>query len=670
MFDEHRGLRIKFILGSTLFLLVAMSFLGGISYYYANKYLMISEDESIDFMTQKYSTIVSGEIDKIIGVIESVADTARIKEAKDKNLVTQALNDGIKRAPQLSSMAYIALDGKTFYQDGRIDNLSDRDYFKRIIETKENYISPVILSDTTKKLSVMFVVPVFQMNQLKGAVVGAYPLENIDKVLQKVRIKQSGYGYMLDSKGSVIAHGVNLDLPGKLNVLESDKIDSRLGDLYQKVLQVNDRQTGKYIPDGSNDEYLISLSPLSIAGGNKWVLGLTAPEHEVMALSYNLKLAIFVITIVFLVLIALLVFAIIGRFTKPIMMINEQLKQIAVGNLNLPTLLVERRDEIGDLASSCNKMVIDIKALVMNISDLTEQVAAAAEELTAGSQQSAEVTGHIAQAVTDVASSATLQLQSVHNATVALNKMSNSIKEVADKMNWAADKSSESADSAQLGRQQIDKAVKQIEAIDITVNNLANTVLSLGKRSQEIGEIVNTISGIAEQTNLLALNAAIEAVRAGEHGQSFVVVAEEVRKLAEQSQQATQQIAELISIVQNDTNKAVFAMEEGTREVEIGTRVVNEAGESFVAIVDKIQNVSKEIHEVLVRTKELSQGADIIVRSVEIVNDNSKIIAEESESVSAATEEQAAAMTEISISSNRLAELAQNLQKEVTHFKI
>ncbi len=206
--------------------------------------------------------------------------------------------------------------------------------------------------------------------------------------------------------------------------------------------------------------------------------------------------------------------------------------------------------------------------------------------------------------------------------------------------------------------------------IEDTVNTSASVVAKLGERSKEIGQIVDTISGIASQTNLLALNAAIEAARAGEQGRGFAVVAEEVRKLAEQSQEATQRIAELIGHIQTDTDKAVDAMNDGTREVKTGAEVVDSAGTAFREIVELVSQGSGQIRDISAAVQEMASGSQQIVGLVKKIDILSKTSAGEAQSVSAATEEQLASMEELATSSQALAQLAQDLQTAVAKFRV
>jgi methyl-accepting chemotaxis protein len=206
--------------------------------------------------------------------------------------------------------------------------------------------------------------------------------------------------------------------------------------------------------------------------------------------------------------------------------------------------------------------------------------------------------------------------------------------------------------------------------IEESVSGSAQIVAKLGDSSKQIGEIIDTIAGIASQTNLLALNAAIEAARAGEQGKGFAVVAEEVRKLAEGSEQAARQIATIISQIQEDTEGAVVAMNQGTKEVAAGANVVQSAGATFNDIANQLGGVSGQIKEITAAIHELAQGSQQIVASVRDIDQVSKQTAEQTETVSAATEEQAAAMGEIASSSQSLAKLAEDLQHSISRFRV
>ena len=224
-------------------------------------------------------------------------------------------------------------------------------------------------------------------------------------------------------------------------------------------------------------------------------------------------------------------------------------------------------------------------------------------------------------------------------------------------------------DEAAAGTEAVETAVNQIISVEKIVNDSALTVDKLGKRSQEIGQIVEAISGIAEQTNLLALNAAIEAARAGEHGRGFAVVSEEVRKLAEESQEAAQKIGTLIGDIQSDTTDAVDSMQKGNAAVRDGTRSVEKLRSTFDSIRDASNNVQKEATNMVSELKEVEKLTYTIRDRSEKILDKGVQVSKEMESVSAAAEQQSASAEEISSAADELARLAQDLQNSLQRFQ-
>ncbi|MDR3591391.1 MAG: methyl-accepting chemotaxis protein [Negativicutes bacterium] len=355
--------------------------------------------------------------------------------------------------------------------------------------------------------------------------------------------------------------------------------------------------------------------------------------------------------------------------SRPVNRLAAVAEKVASGDLT-EQVQVDSRDEIGQLATAFNTMTGQLKGLIRHITINAEQVAAASQQLTASSEQSAQAANQITISITDVAAGANEQLDAANETSAVVEQMSAGVQQMAASANQVAAQSAQAADTATSGGKAVEKAVSQMAQIESTVNDSAAVVAKLGDRSKEIGQIVDTISGIAGQTNLLALNAAIEAARAGEQGRGFAVVAEEVRKLAEQSQDAAKKIAELIGEIQGDTDKAVVAMNDGTREVKTGAEVVNAAGAAFREIAALVNQVSEQVGDISAAIQQTAAGSQQIVGSVKKIDQLSKKSAGEAQSVSAATEEQLASMEEIATSSEALAKLSQELQAAVSRFRV
>lgn len=352
--------------------------------------------------------------------------------------------------------------------------------------------------------------------------------------------------------------------------------------------------------------------------------------------------------------------------------VTGDLARLAKGDYSftVPEVFLTKKDEIGIMAQAMDNMLKAMRGVIGQVSHSSEQLAASSEQLTASSEQAAQAANQVAEAITEVATGATNQLNTVDETTNVVEQLSAGIQAVAANAGNVAATAQQTSTTAQEGGKAIQKATSQMAEIEKTVDDSAQLVSKLGDRSQEIGTIVDTISGIAGQTNLLALNAAIEAARAGEQGRGFAVVAEEVRKLAEQSQDAAKQIAGLIGQIREDTDKAVNAMNEGTKEVKTGTEVVNEAGRTFDEIVSLIGRVSDQVNDISAAIEQMAASSQHIVGSVKEINIISKEASVHTQSVSAATEEQLASMEEIASSSQALAKMAEELRNVVSHFRV
>lgn len=347
----------------------------------------------------------------------------------------------------------------------------------------------------------------------------------------------------------------------------------------------------------------------------------------------------------------------------------DTLNLVASGDLT-QEVKVMSSDEIGMMGKALNDTIRNLNGLVGNVRLLSEQVATASQQLTASAGESAQATNQVAGTIAEVSRGAELQVNAVNQSTTVVEQMSEGVFQVAANAGVVAEASGKAAGAARTGETAVNSAVAQMDNIAKTVISSADVVAKLGERSNEIGQIVDTISGIAGQTNLLALNAAIEAARAGEQGRGFAVVAEEVRKLAEQSQEAAKQIAGLINEIQSDTERAVAVMSSGTREVKAGTDAVAVAGKTFTDIVLLIDQVSGQANDISTAIQQIADGSEKIVDSVRGIDKISKDTAAQTQTMSAATEEQSAAMQEIAASSQSLANMAQQLQTAIDKFTV
>ncbi|BAH43243.1 putative methyl-accepting chemotaxis protein [Brevibacillus brevis NBRC 100599] len=361
----------------------------------------------------------------------------------------------------------------------------------------------------------------------------------------------------------------------------------------------------------------------------------------------------------------------IGRaISHPVLLITQAAEQIAAGNLAQADISIKNRDEIGELARHFIQMKHNLQDLLERVSFHSQQVAASSEELIASSELTHQTAEHVSQSIQGIAAGAEQQVNDAENATQLAVSISQVMQQVSTSMEHAISSSVEANKTATEGNEVVAKSIEQMKEINERVSSSTEVVNMLGEKSKEVGSIVSIITEIASQTNLLALNAAIEAARAGEQGRGFAVVADEVRKLAEQSAQAASQIASIIGDIQRDTEKAIHVMSQGDVAVQEGVIMIEQAGVAFHKILGVVDEVSKRTQEMSGQINKANDGTVSVVEFIEGISHVSRMAAENTQSVVASVQEQTASMEQITTASSTLAEMAEELQHSIRKFQL
>ncbi|MDU2063271.1 MAG: methyl-accepting chemotaxis protein [Sporomusaceae bacterium] len=663
------------LLGKNLLSILIPTFIislliGGSSFYFAaNAVQTHAQQELIEraaYQAAKIETKVESDRKAVI----SLADVIGAGAKNDEEIRSLMKTVKARNKEVLNIFAGFEADGKLIDAlNTPKEKLSDprtRDWYTVAVDDAKAVCSEVYHSKTTNKDVFAVSFPLKNNGQRIGVISATFDVEQIlTNKAKEIKSYETGYAIILDKKGHFVYHP-EYKVTDDIFTIQNGAI-SELG----KEILDGKAHTLTFKSNGENNLYV--SQPIGDTG---FTLIIQTPEKEIMAEVYHMAFVNFLISLFGLLLLSVVVYVVIKKIKKLLQEIVDYFDDFANGDLSekriqsLQSNYQNVQDEFGDLVRTIISVRQNLHRTVSQVCVSSEQLAAASEEQTASSDQSSQASNQVAASIADVAKGAEKQLDLTNKAFNVVQQMSASVQQVSANANDVAAQSTQAVDKANFGNQSIEKAIEQMVNVEQTVATSSGVITKLGERSKEIGLIVDTIAGIAGQTNLLALNAAIEAARAGEQGRGFAVVAEEVRKLAEQSQQATEQIAKLISEIQFDTDKAVISMVDGMREVKLGSEIVNTAGTSFYEIANLISQVSEETKKISIGMGQIATNSETIVFTIKEINELSKNATGEAQNVSAATEEQLASIEEIASSSQVLANMGQDLQNSVNRFKI
>jgi len=363
-------------------------------------------------------------------------------------------------------------------------------------------------------------------------------------------------------------------------------------------------------------------------------------------------------------------FFVIRRMVRPIIRITGQVHHIASGNLSVEPLNIRSGDEVGKLAKDVNLMTANLSGLLQEVAQTTNHVAASSRQLSASTEESLKASEQITRVVDAVSNGSASQLQSVQDSSHAMNRISDHAHRIAYRTDAVTSKANHAHTATADGNLAVQDVKGQMYAIRHSVTLVEKAVSSLHKRSEEIDDIVRTITGIAGQTNILALNAGIEASRAGTYGQGFAVVAAEVKKLAELSAGSASQIAELIRDIRTEIDQSSRSVKEVTISMDAGMRKVELTGGLFAEISSSVEEVTEQIQEVSSAVRQMIHLTDQVVQSTDSIVAVAEQTSTRMISVASASEEQMATIQEISASADFLSHMADNLQERIQRFKL
>ncbi len=501
-------------------------------------------------------------------------------------------------------------------------------------------------------------VPFERNGKFEGVVSADYDLSTIQEIISGVSFEETGYIFLLNTKGQFIAHK-DQDKVMKQTITE----DSELKALGKELLENDRGAISVTIGKSEFGAYYVTFPSTG------WKLVAMAPKIELYSAIQDLVYKSIIVTAVVVLLAALLIYLFSLQMSKGIQQFANKFKFLAEGNftqfVNLKT-----KDEIGQMGTSYNEVLKTLHDMITNISGSADSVTATAEELAVSTEETSKAVAEVANSIQVVATKSSEQSDYVKTMNQSTNEIHDQMSTICLNIEKVKDSAFHTSQLALEGNKQVNSAIFQMKEINDQVMESSNTILQLNEKSIRIEEIISMITNIAKQTNLLALNAAIEAARAGEHGKGFAVVADEVKVLAEASSRSSSDISLLIQEIQQGISKSVEVMKMSTHSAQSGIEIVGQTGQAFENISTSIGGVTTRIEDVygLVMNilREIKQMKEMVGALSEIAISNN----DNTQNMSAATEQQTAIIEQIREAANGLAHMSADLQSEMSKFKI
>lgn len=523
-----------------------------------------------------------------------------------------------------AKQAFYRISTNVEKQDGSraLGTIIGRDAFNELLNS-ESYYGNVSVSGTG------YLAIYEPIKDLNGKIVGALAigakeqdiLDTTKTALASRVIGKNGYVWIVDENGLfVLSKKRGMDGENVLNYSEGGANFKNILDMSKtmnegEIAMVNYKFKDKDEPYQNDKKAAIVYQP-----DRKWTIGASIPTSDYAGNLNRLLYIIIGISLASLAFGFIVVSFFSNYFVNLFVTLERQFNSIDQGDLNIriDKSLVDNNSEIGKLARSFYKMVDSLKAIITTIKSNISTTAASAEQLSTSAQQVNASMQQFSSTIEVVAKGA--------------SRVSSGAQEVQEI-------SSKTSESAEKGGRSTQTVKDKMSSINVTTKEGADKMKILGERSNKISDIVNTISGISEQTNLLALNAAIEAARAGEAGRGFAVVADEVRKLAEESRTATEQIAVLIEDIKKEIISSVETMDRNYVQVTEGNQSIQEALKSFETIPVLVDNVSQSLTKMVASAEENATGANLLNSSVQQVTSAMQQVSSAAQQLSANAEE-------------------------------
>ncbi|WP_339179822.1 methyl-accepting chemotaxis protein [Oceanobacillus sp. FSL W7-1293] len=650
---KAKGIRFKLVLSFFLILLVPGITIGVITYFSSINTVENQQMNQVDELNTMLNQAINDQFQLKTHDADVMSEMITAEQINDTEALSRILSQYNGLHNEVTEI-YVGTTEGDFYNQPLLEVADDYDPRERdwYAEAMANP-GEVVISNPYVSASGDGAIGVSVSKTLEdgSGVVGIdVSIDFIQNLASEVNIGDEGYTLLLDTDQNVIYHP------------EIEVGEEAEQAFYQNLYE---DEAGSFEYEYNNTSKMMGYSTNSLTG---WKIAGTIDYSEVQAAAKSITTTLAIVLSLTLILGIGVILLLVRSVIRPIKEIREKAEIISTGDLT-QTVEVKTNDEVGQLGIAFNKMGESLRNLVRDVEFNAQQVAASAEELNANADQMTSSSEQVSLAIQEVSSSSETQLNGTEDSANSLEEVSTGVSRIVDSSSHVAELVNQMSDQAEIGGKAVTDTLNQMTSIQSSVDNTNVNITSLMARSNEVSTILKAITDISEQTNLLALNAAIEAARAGEHGKGFAVVADEVRKLAEQSKTSAGEISTIVQGIQQDVKDAVEKMSQVTANVDKGLEVSDDAKDKFKGIVRSSKDIKPQMEEVMAISEQMAAAVQEVSSTANDLASIARNNAASSQEVAASTEEQLASMEEISASAKSLSTMAEDLTEKINQYK-
>ncbi|MBE6050361.1 MAG: methyl-accepting chemotaxis protein [Clostridium sp.] len=641
--------------------LIAFGFAGVVT----NKAIVRVKSEYLNRITTDASTIIDNKLSSMLELAKSIATDQMINDMSKSVEDKRESIENYCKTLNIRSIGIIDIDGNLVSSDGFTTNISQREYFQNLLKDI-NYIStPNMVKDSDDQI-IFLGVPLKNDGKIVGAITCTFDSNFLSEQTKKVKYQGVGNSYIVKDDGLIIASDDIEEVRSALNVIETSKEDSTLIDRAKRFkFMVSKGESLEKIGD-------YYVSHISLNTVSDWNLGLEVKTSVIKKEVRNILFILVVLGILAGALLYLIAYKLGNNIGKRLNIIKNDIEVLANGIFNeeISNEELSNEDEIGDISRALNVTKNSIKEILVQVKEKSKVLKDEFDKLQQTSLIITQGAENISEAMHHSAEENTNQSGEMLNITKEMQLFAENIDVINEHIENVAKISYDIESKLRSSNKDINELVDSVDNFDNSFNQFNKEIVVVNDKISSIKNITNTISSIAEQTNLLALNAAIEAARAGEAGKGFSVVAEEIRKLADQSQESVSEIGNIVGSILEECEKMIESTENINKEVSNQKTKIDSTIGGFEDISEMLGDINPRISDISNLSKDNEVHKEQIMDSLQTATAIAEEIAAATEEVDATAEEFSDSSKEIIDSSNKLIDSVDELNKEMNKFTV